>query len=207
MKQDFVYKLISFVDDKIVNDLLLTLIEEDWFIDDYRQVAPTMSKTNSIPIFHTPQCAFDTGIGAFKTVQKNKLYDRYFEKIKPILNLLKNYYQYNYYTAFLSRLHPKSQIGEHSDIGLFLENCYRIHLPILTNKEVYYNIQGYDFNWLKGCLYEFDNTLVHGVINNSDQYRIHLVINLYNLPSELLSQLQQDDFLLELNNEAFNSTI
>jgi len=201
MKQDFIYKLITYVDDEIVNNIINNIEEKDWYIEDYRQSASSMSKTNSIPIFHTPLCAINDTFETFKSVQKNKLYYKYIQTIVPVLKILKNFYNFNYYTAFLSRLSPKNIIEFHHDTGLFLESCNRIHLPLKTNSEIFYHIKDRNFNWLKGCLYEFDNTNLHGVINNSDEFRIHLVINLYQMPNHLLNQLEQDDFLLEFNNE------
>jgi aspartyl/asparaginyl beta-hydroxylase (cupin superfamily) len=48
----------------------------------------------------------------------------------------------------------------------------------MIDKNMYY--------WERGKIYEFDNTRLHGVYNNSNEYRIHLVINLYNLSDEQL---------------------
>lgn len=196
MKQYFIYKLITTVDNEVVDSILNTIAESDWFADDYRKTAGGMSKTNSIPIFHSSLCAVDKTFETFKAVKKNKLYNKFIKKIYPILLHLKEFYDYNYYTAFISRLHPHSIIDIHSDSGLFLETCNRIHLPLETNENVKYHIDGKNYYWQKGNLYEFDNTLMHGVINDSDHYRIHLVINLYKVPPHLLDYLQMDDFLI-----------
>ena len=54
------------------------------------------------------------------------------------------------------------------------------------NPDVKYVIDDIEYYWEKGNIYEFDNMRLHGVINRSNQHRVHLVINLYNLTDEEL---------------------
>lgn len=203
MRQNFIYKLIASVDYKVVDSILETIDGADWFADDYRKTAGGMSKTNSIPIFHSHLCGVCNTFETFKAVKKHKLYDKYILKIYPVLLKLKDFYDFNFYSAFISRLHPHSIIEFHSDGGMFLETCNRIHLPLQTNEDVKYVINKRNYYWQKGNLYEFDNnSFEHGVINDSDFDRIHLVINLYKLSFDQLTHLQMDDFL---NNEVITN--
>ena len=101
-----------------------------------------------------------------------------------MLDVLKKYYTFNYYTAFLTRVNPKSIVTLHKDSGSFLLRCHRIHLPIQTNSKVYYHIEGYNYSWYKNCLYEFDNSLLHGVDNQSDEHRIPVSYTHLTLPTK-----------------------
>lgn len=182
MKMNVDQKVVSDIPIEMVDNILNIMKEDDWFADSYRDSAGNMENTNSIPIFHTPLCV--TGMytdDAIKDITKCVLYDKYFPVIEPILNLLKQHYEFRQYAAFLTRCYPKKVIGEHSDQGNFLELCNRIHIPIQTNKKAMYIIDGNSYHWEKGKIYEFDNMRRHSVYNGGDDHRIHMIINLYNL--------------------------
>jgi hypothetical protein len=163
--------------------------EQDWYEDDYRKDAVSMSDCNSIPILHTPLCVgFSPGLSSIRSIRKEALYEKFFPHIEPILNELKKYYEYNRCSIFIARLKPGGIIDEHADAGPFLELCNRVHVPLKSNPKVRYVVDGKSYYWEPGKIYEFDNTRVHGVYNESGEDRIHLVINLYNLTDEQLME-------------------
>jgi hypothetical protein len=174
------YKEVCDIDTNVLNSILQSITEQDWVTEDYRKTVGNMTSTNSIPIMHTTLCASgymnDTPIHSIKP---GILFDKYITLIQPVLEQLASVYKYDKYACFLSRLYPHSAIGEHIDTGNFLTKCHRIHVPIKTNPDVSYKINGIEYFWPAGKIYEFDNTLRHGVINRSDEERIHLVVNLY----------------------------
>lgn len=175
-------KVVCDVPFEIIDNILNIIDEEDWFVDSYRDRAANMEGTNSIPIFHTPLCVtgkYDDE--AILDISKRPLYEKYFPVVEPVLNLLKKHYKFKQYAVFLARCHPKASVGTHRDNGNFLTLCHRIHVPLQTNKQAMYIINGVDYHWEKGKIYEFDNTRQHGVYNGGDEHRIHLIINLYNL--------------------------
>lgn len=184
------FKQITIIPKEYIDAIESSLIEEDWFTSDYRQAAGNMSGTNTIPVLHTPLCAVSVdGYQAISDIKEEKLYSKYSPLINPIIEILKEHYTFNKYACFLARLAPNSNIGMHKDRGLFLELCNRIHVPIVTNPKVKYVIDSQNYYWEKGKVYEFDNTRIHGVRNESNDYRIHLVINLYNLSEKELEAL------------------
>ena len=184
-------KIVCKIDGEIIDNILKNIKEEEWFIDDYRNLAGNMQDTNSIPIFHSVRCG--TSPNALLTVERRVLFEKFYPLITPILNELKKYYEYNYHASFISRVNPHGIIGQHADRGSFLERCHRIHVPLKTNENVIYWIDGKSYYWEVGNVYEFNNLLQHAVINNSDQERIHLVLNLYNLPEDELSLLNKPE--------------
>ena len=189
MKLPVDQKKVCEIDKIIIDNILKNIVEEDWFIDNYRNNAGNMHDTNSIPIFHSIACGQDPD--ALLTVKKRLLFEKFYPLILPILDKLKNYYDYNYHTSFLARLNPYGTIAEHVDSGDFLTKCHRIHVPIKTNKNVTYWINNKPYYWKVGNVYEFDNLNQHRVNNNSNQERIHLILNLYNLSEDELSTLNK----------------
>lgn len=194
MKLNVPYYKIADIDHSIVDKILSSIDEEDWFTNDYRKVAAAkaMSNCNSIPIMHTPKCILgfisknDT-CEAIKDIHKYPAYEKLYPTLEPVFNTLKKYYKFNRWAAFIARLAPNSPIAGHYDLGKFLTLCHRIHLPLQTHPDVKYIIDDIEYHWKKGELIEFDNTRWHSVENNSDLPRIHLVINLYNLTDDELN--------------------
>ena len=182
MKMDVPYIKVCDISTDILDNILNNIDEDDWFKWDYRKNVANMDDCNSIPIHHTPLCASGwNNMKPILNIRKEPSYDKYYPLIEPILERLKKYYDYNQYATFLARLRPNATIGFHCDSGNFLTLCHRIHVPLKTNPKVYYCIENAVYHWEKGSIYEFDNTRVHGVKNESIEDRIHLIINLYNL--------------------------
>jgi hypothetical protein len=185
MKMDVEQKIVGEMPMHLIENLLNSIEESDWYGDDYRGHLDTMSSCNSIPLRHTPLCY--SGLETKEPIQKienRKLYAKFEKHIVPILDELRKHYTFNEYACFIARLAPKSTIGAHVDKGTFLSMCHRIHVPLKSNPQVRYNVGTKTFYWEPGKIYEFDNMRLHSASNRSDEERIHLVINLYNLPED-----------------------
>jgi aspartyl/asparaginyl beta-hydroxylase (cupin superfamily) len=190
MKLDVPYKIISEISTDILDNIIKNFTEEDWYINDYRRLVGTMKNTNSIGIKHTEKCVNSDPYSndAIRSIKEDVLYDKYYSLIEPILEHLKTTHVYRQYAAFFARLEPHSCVGAHKDGNKpFLALCNRIHVPIITNPAVKYIIEGVEYYWERGKIYEFDNMREHAVVNRSNEYRVHLVINLYNLTDEELN--------------------
>lgn len=179
MKLEVAQKLVCNIPDALIQAMLDTISPEDWDADNYRQKTGNMNDTKSIPIMHTVLCATSKDMDAINAIRPELLYDKFIPVLQPILDILATVYPFTKYAAFLAYLKPNGVIGTHPDIGLFLSKCHRVHVPLLTNPGVAYVIDGQEYYWERGNAYEFDNTRPHGVINRSDEPRIHLVVNLY----------------------------
>jgi hypothetical protein len=172
------------VPDELIANLLSSIGEQDWHVSNYRNLAGNMADTDSIPLHHTPLCATCTTDEAIRSIRKEALFGKFEPYIEPFLTLLGKHYTFNQYATFIARLRPMGEIGMHPDIGAFLEACHRVHIPLQTNPKVAYCIEDQEYYWQRGKAYEFDNTRLHGVKNRSDEIRIHLVVNLYNLEAQ-----------------------
>ena len=78
----------------------------------------------------------------------------------------------------LVKLKPHSTITPHIDGSILLESVHRCHLPIFSPKECIFTIGGESRNLTPGTWVEINNQLTHGVVNNSDDCRIHLLCDI-----------------------------
>jgi tetratricopeptide (TPR) repeat protein len=99
--------------------------------------------------------------------------------LKPIIAHIAEFYQDNGFVASLifAKLLPGGKIPRHADGGYSLMKVHRIHIPIVTNAENIFFVNGEEKNMKVGEVWEINNALVHMVENRSDQERIHLIID------------------------------
>ena len=79
----------------------------------------------------------------------------------------------------LMRMAPGAHIYWHFDRAESLdsENA-RLHVPIVTSRKILFQIAHEDFHWEPGSLWYGDFSFPHRLWNQSDEDRIHLVIDL-----------------------------
>lgn len=85
-----------------------------------------------------------------------------------------------------SQLLAGKKIDLHIDGGYYMDMSRRFHIPIITNDDVKFTINDTVFHMETGMLYEINNKFRHGVENQGNQDRVHLIIDIIpreNLPS------------------------
>jgi hypothetical protein len=84
-------------------------------------------------------------------------------------------------TFILINLPSGKSISRHRDINPYIKNfnrCHRIHIPITTNEECFFEIEGEIKNLKKGEVWEISNiNKMHSVYNRGKSDRIHLLID------------------------------
>jgi hypothetical protein len=106
--------------------------------------------------------------------------------MKPTLALDKSPYIKQILASFgevlsrsrLMRLSPGAQVPLHSDINYHWYKRVRVHIPITTTEQVQFFCHDKQVHMGAGECWIFDSWKHHKVENNSDQYRVHLVIDL-----------------------------
>ena len=68
-------------------------------------------------------------------------------------------------------------VKPHVDLGYHLQSCHRIHLPVITDKDVQFIVDDTIIPMCEGMLMEINNNLTHSVENRSLHNRIHLIID------------------------------
>lgn len=68
-------------------------------------------------------------------------------------------------------------ISKHKDGSASMLRCHRIHLPLVTGPTVTFDVGESSISMAEGELWEINNRREHAVANNSDNDRIHLVLD------------------------------
>jgi len=116
------------------------------------------------------------------TLENNELVNL----LKPILNYLKNLHNGELAKTMLVKLAAGKKINEHSDNGLYLNTIKRHHIPIVTNDEVWFYVDGEKKNLKTGEIWEIDNTKLHKVENLSNEDRVHVIVDI--LPNDFVGK-------------------
>ncbi|MDP6198870.1 MAG: aspartyl/asparaginyl beta-hydroxylase domain-containing protein, partial [Porticoccaceae bacterium] len=77
----------------------------------------------------------------------------------------------------LMRLNAGAEVSEHVDFNYHWYSRVRIHIPIITNPDVVFHCGDQAIHMRAGECWIFDSWRRHKVLNNSDQDRVHLVID------------------------------
>ena len=82
-----------------------------------------------------------------------------------------------FFNLFFNLVKPKTSIKPHTDILQFKPATPRVHIPIVTNEDAFFNLEDEEIHMKMNNMYVFDNFKIHSVSNYSDEKRIHLVID------------------------------
>jgi hypothetical protein len=171
MKLEVPYKVVGSIDVGLTNAIADKIEDSDWLVYDYRK-SMGFTDCNSILLRHSSEYSSDT-------IRDMPLMDKFRYELEAVVKHLENFYDFTEQVSFMAKLEPKGKIHRHQDSGEFLERIHRVHIPLITNNDCFYIVDEVELNMQVGTVYEIDNTRIHGVVNNGDDYRIHLVINLY----------------------------
>lgn len=173
--KNFIYRNIGFIPVESLKDKLNSLNKFYWNKNDSRKIFDSQKEVDTIFVEHENDI--------FNPVFFSKFRDDYIiEFLNPeynfILEKIKQFLGYGIQKrVFLAKLEPKRNIAPHGDYGYHLENCRRIHIPIKSNPNVFFFINHEKYSFQEGLIFEINNQLVHSVENNSDEERIHLIID------------------------------
>lgn len=107
------------------------------------------------------------------------LFDTFRSELEPLFQRFPAFYKNRGYfvRVLFAKLKAGGTIAPHIDRVPSLLNCHRVHLPITSNKDIWFCVGGESVNLPVGELTEINNATVHSVENNSDEDRIHLIID------------------------------
>lgn len=109
------------------------------------------------------------------------------QELSKIYKILEDYVDGKVVHAEIISMKPNSRIRIHKDRGDMLYLIRRFHVPIKTNPQTFFTVEDERFFLEEKNLYELNNTKYHGVRNQSDEYRIHLIIDV--LPNEYADRI------------------
>jgi len=101
----------------------------------------------------------------------------FFDKSPKGLELTRQYGIAYFIRASFLRLLPGASIAEHRDMNFSQAHAHRVHVPIITNDQVWFTVGGETLNIPEGEIYEINNRRLHSVRNEGDEPRVHLVLD------------------------------
>ena len=168
----FNYKFLTSIDVSMFKHKLHE-IENDWDEFNWRQETfEVHQQTKTVPLifdkdFRINNPTYHINYNVFES-QMEDLKDVYKEKIGPGYII----------RAILVMLPAKSAIAPHIDKGTSLTLCVRTHIPLVTHKDVLFNIDNEEKHLKEGEIWEINNAhKYHSVINKSNKDRIHLIVD------------------------------
>jgi hypothetical protein len=163
------YKNIMKVDDAYCQNLL------EIFDKDYNKNHNTLHDRSYF--FKKVECDFT--VDRFKI--KNKIKFKQFINIsKNLLEVLDNLYgPGKFWNIQIAKMQGGGVILPHVDNGIEFTISHRIHIPLITNDKVIFILDGEEFYFPKGNVYEINNVKEHSVLNKNDSNynRIHIIFD------------------------------
>lgn len=104
--------------------------------------------------------------------------------VEPIIKHLELIYTGRVGRVTLVKLPPNKMVKPHRDLYLYPNLVHRIHIPILTNEDVFFSIEDKIENLKVGMAWEVNNAKLHGCYNMGNSDRVHLMIDI--IPNDLI---------------------
>jgi len=167
------------IDNSKLKEKVLSIEDSYWSKQtDRQEYFVEHDKTESIILFSKPEGTEDPIYGKEQIVDK-ELMLLFKEDFSDLFIKLKTHFfnSGEIGRILLAKLKPNCTIPPHQDHGPHLEKCRRLHIPLITNDNVDFIVDDKSHNLKEGFVYEFDNTRTHHVTNNSDEERIHLIVD------------------------------
>lgn len=174
MKLDVKLKSLGPVNHVPVKAAMLGATEQEWLEEQLRQKTfDVHAATHSIILL------FAEGWPDVK-VSKHSGWGRYSSAALPMMQeIIRKHYssQGTIIRAMFAKLLAGKSIDEHFDDHPTFSIGHRIHVPLVTNEEVRFVIDGEDYNLKEGFAYEVSNLDYHYVANPSDADRVHFIFD------------------------------
>ncbi len=109
----------------------------------------------------------------------------------PYINSILQEWHCEKETVRFMALYPGSEIKPHKDLGCsYQDGNFRLHIPILTNEDVDFVVDGRNHKLCPGDCWYMDFSKIHWVKNAGETVRVHLVIDCLRNPwsDELFAQ-------------------
>ena len=129
------FKLIATAEVKPFKNKVKKFSQEDWDEFDFRQKSYKVHRnTETIPLI------FDTDFRSNNPtyLERSKLFEEELNMCKKIFS--KVYGPGLLIRAILVKLKANCSVDPHIDKGDSLKKCFRVHIPVITNENVYFNI-------------------------------------------------------------------
>jgi hypothetical protein len=156
----------------------VSLFNDEWFLDTSRQEESRYhSKTKMFQVRFFPYFWSPGQGGSFEEVNslKNK---KAILELNSLFKMLEDHYGGKVLRCEIINMDPNSDIKPHVDAFEFCHYARRVHIPLITNKNVFFTVLNNTVNMEVGKWYEINNELPHSVKNESNQNRVHIICDI-----------------------------
>jgi len=104
--------------------------------------------------------------------------------LEPVMTAATTDYGYargEYPRVMLARMAPGGVIHPHHDANPAAKWPHKIHVPLVTNPDVAFYVDGVEYHFPEGEAVEVNNMAVHAVANRGTSDRIHLIFEYFDL--------------------------
>lgn len=104
--------------------------------------------------------------------------------LEPVLAAATASYGYSrgeFPRVMLARMAPGGVIHPHRDQNPAAKWPHKIHVPLQTNDDVIFHVEGGDYHFAEGEAVEVNNMGLHAVQNRGSTDRVHLIFEYYDL--------------------------
>lgn len=181
--EEFCFKFNKTFDVKKISSYVLNYNSE-WKINTTRQEVFDAHKNTETYFIHEHSLLWKFGeVYSGKIVSNDK---EIINLVWPIVEELMDIYDGVPGQVILVKLKPFSSIGMHKDYGDYLLYSRRNHIPIKTNMNNKFIVDKEEILMKEGECWEINNSKFHSVINNSNQDRVHLIIDI--IPKHIVGE-------------------
>ena len=127
---------------------------------------------------------FISGFADWRQSYDRPLWSEWRTLLEPVLAAATAGYGYwrgAFPRIMLARMGPGGTISPHRDAKPAAKWPHKIHVPILTNEQVIFTVDGTDYHFEEGEAVEVNNMAMHSVANRGTADRIHLIFEYYDL--------------------------
>ena len=152
--------------------------KEEWFLDTSRQ--DNSQYHNKTKMFQMRFFSYYWSPGQKSTYEEvNSLKDpKAVIELNSVFKMLEEYYDGKAVRCEIINMDPNSEIKPHVDSFDFCHYARRVHIPIITNKNVFFTVLNKTINMEVGKWYEINNDLPHSVKNKSNENRVHIICDI-----------------------------
>lgn len=160
----------------------LKTYNSEWLINTSRQtISPVHRHTNSVFVY---DYSVDWEIGSGYRLETKTEDDVLKNLVSPIIKDLEKMHNGKVGKVVFIKLPPFKNVDKHKDFGGYLESVRRHHIPIITNDNVSFVIDGERKFMGVGEIWEVNNNKMHQVWNEGETDRVHLLIDI--LPNDII---------------------
>ena len=177
------------VDSAALAALVARVSDEVWLREDAQ-------KENDFEVFHHTRhivFRFIEGNRDPANFYTNPAWDVWQPQLQPVMDAAVASYGFRkpvFAKAMLARLEAGQRIDPHTDGAGSNERCHKIHVPLVTNPQALFFVDGENRHLEAGRAYEVNNIVPHGAVNGGDKDRVHFIFEVFDagLPADAAAQ-------------------